>query len=274
MNLTSHALAYGYPGRVVGRHLDLEIGAGEVLCILGPNGAGKTTLLRTLLGLLPPLGGHVAASGRDLARLPRPAIARALAYVPQSSSSLFDFTLLELVEMGRTAHLGAFARPGRVDRELSMAALARLGIGELAERALGAVSGGERQLALIARALATEARVLVMDEPTAGLDFGNQSRVLEEIARIKADGISVLLATHDPDHAFHVAERVLMLERGGVFAQGDTAQVLGAENLSRLYGVEVHVAEVETPAGRRRVCVPALPAPAGSSGGAPGLFGA
>ena len=272
MTLATHALAYGYPGRVVGRHLDLELGAGEVLCVLGPNGAGKTTLLRTLLGLLPPLAGRVAQSGRDLARLPRSTIARALAYVPQFSASLFDFTLLELVEMGRTAHLGAFARPGKVDREISMAALERLGISALAERTLGAVSGGERQLALIARALATEARVLVMDEPTAGLDFGNQARVLEEIARIKADGISVLLATHDPDHAFHVAERVLMLERGGVFAQGATTQVLGSENLSRLYGVAVHVTEVETPAGRRRVCVPALSTPAGSSGGAPGRF--
>jgi iron complex transport system ATP-binding protein len=260
MTLAARDLSFGYPGREVGRGLELELGGGEVLCVLGPNGAGKTTLLRTLLGLIPALGGSVRESGRDLARLPRASIARALAYVPQASASPFDFTLLELVEMGRTAHLGAFAPPGRKDRDIALGALERLGIGGLAQRALATVSGGERQLALIARALASEALILVMDEPTAGLDFGNQSRVLEEIARLRASGIAVLLCSHDPDHAFLVADRVLLLEAGRVLAQGDTAQVLVAENLSRLYGVTVHVTDVETPEGRRRVCIPALAA--------------
>lgn len=254
MTLAARALSFGYPGREVGRGLDLDLGAGEVLCVLGPNGAGKTTLMRTLLGLIPALGGQVLESGRDLARLSRQAIARAVAYVPQASANPFDFTLLELAEMGRTAHLGAFAQPGRKDRDIARVALERLGIGALAERPIAAVSGGERQLALIARALATEAPLLVMDEPTAGLDFGNQSRVLQEIVRLKAGGMSVLFSSHNPDHAFLIADRVLLLESGRVLAQGDTAEILGAESLSRLYGVTVHVTEVETPAGRRRVC--------------------
>lgn len=270
MTLAARALSFGYPGREVGHGLDLDLAAAEVLCVLGPNGAGKTTLMRTLLGLIPALGGQVLESGRDLARLSRQAVARAVAYVPQASESPFDFTLLELAEMGRTAHLGAFAKPGRKDREIARSALERLGIGELAERPIGAVSGGERQLALIARALASEARLLVMDEPTAGLDFGNQSRVLEEIARLKAGGMSVLLCSHDPDHAFLIADRVLLLEGGRVLAQGVTVEILGDENLSRLYGVRVHVTEVDTPAGRRRVCVPALTAGGGSSPGATG----
>ena len=260
MTLAANALAFGYPGRVVGRGLDLALPAGEVLCVLGPNGAGKTTLLRTLLGLIPPLEGRVAIAGRDLASLPRAAVAREVAYVPQASSSPFDFTLLEWVEMGRAAHLDAWSRPGKGDREAALAALGRLGIEPLAGRTIGAVSGGERQLALIARALAAEPHALVMDEPTANLDFGNQSRVLDEIGRLSASGIAILICSHDPDHALRLADRVLLLDRARSHAQGPAREMLTGENLSRLYGVSVHVAEVQTPAGCRRICVPALAA--------------
>src|SRR5205085_1157811 len=185
----------------------LELADGEVMCVLGPNGAGKTTLFRTLLGLLPPLAGNVTLGGRVLTRLSRDEIARAVAYVPQASTSHFDFSLAEIVEMGRTAHLSTFARPGKRDREISMAALERMGIAGLAGRPVNAVSGGERQLALIARALATEARAVIMDEPTANLDFANQARVLDEILRMRGAGIAVLLCTHDPDHALQLADR-------------------------------------------------------------------
>ena len=157
--------------------------------------------------------------------------------------------------MGRTAHLGAFAAPTAHDRRVAAAALERMGIGALAGRPASAVSGGERQLALIARALATEARALVMDEPTANLDFGNQARVLSQVAQLRDAGVSILLCTHDPDHAFHVADRVLLLRGGAAITLARAREALTAENLTRLYDVPVHVAEVATPGGVRRVCV-------------------
>lgn len=257
MTLSAQGLSFGFPGRTVGREVDLELSAGEVLCLLGPNGTGKTTLMRTLLGLIPPLEGSVRLEGRELSQWSPRERARRLAYVPQAAESYFDFSVLEMVEMGRSAHRGAFASPSRADREQARLALERLGIAPLAPRPIHRVSGGERQLTLIARALATEARIVVLDEPTANLDYGNQARVLAEIARLRAAGIAILLCSHDPDHALQVADRALLLARGRVLAQGKADNVLDAQNLSRLYGVGVHVTDVDTPAGRRRICVPA-----------------
>jgi iron complex transport system ATP-binding protein len=255
MTIAAHALDFGYPGHAVGRGLDLALEKGEVLCVLGPNGSGKSTLFRTLLGLISPLGGRVTIDGRDIASLDRERIAREVAYVPQASASYFDFSLEEMVLMGRTAHLGTFSAPAARDREVARASLARMGIAALGPRPVTEVSGGERQLALIARALATEARALVMDEPTANLDFGNQGRVLAQVAQLRDAGVSILLCTHDPDHAFQVADRVLLLRGGRAITLARTGEALTAENLTRLYDVPVQVAEVATPGGVRRVCV-------------------
>ena len=256
MSLAARRLDFGYPGRVVGRGIDITLEAGEIVCVLGPNGSGKTTLFRTLLGLIAPLGGRITVDGADVAAMPRAALARRVAYVPQAMTSAFDFTLLELVEMGRTAHLAAFARPSRRDRDRSMQALERLGIAALAERAVAAVSGGERQLALIARALATEATHVLMDEPTANLDFGNQSLILDEVARLRAAGCGILFSTHYPDHALRIADRVVMLRAGAVLAAGAASATLNSENLSALYGRPSDVLEVLSPEGTaRRTCV-------------------
>jgi iron complex transport system ATP-binding protein len=257
MTIEARALDFGYPGHVVGRGLNVVLQEREVLCVLGPNGSGKTTLFRTLLGLLPRLGGEALVDGEDVARMPRVKVARAVAYVPQASSSYFDFSLVEMVLMGRTAHLGTFAAPRERDRAISHAALARMGIGALADRPLGAVSGGERQLALIARALATEATHLLMDEPAANLDFGNQALILEEIARLRKAGAAVLFSTHHPDHALRIADRVVMIRDGRVMAAGATADAVNSQNLSVLYGRPVEVALVASADGiPRRVCVP------------------
>lgn len=248
-------LAFGFPGRTVGREISFTLAAGEVLCVLGPNGSGKTTLFRTLLGLLAPHGGTIVLDGSALESLPRDAIARRIGYVPQAHAGYFAYSVREMVLMGRTAHLGAFGAPGLRDRARAEAALETLGIAALAERPFTEISGGERQLTLIARALAQEAGLLVMDEPTASLDFGNQVRVLERLERLAAQGIAVLFSTHDPDHAFLCAQRALLIAEGRALALGSPREVLTSDSLERMYGVSVRIVET---AGGMHTCVPSL----------------
>jgi len=225
------------------------------MCVLGPNGGGKTTLFRTILGLLPVKSGEVRLNERPLHLLDRADIARVAGYVPQGHSAYFAFTLLEFVLMGRTARVGTFSSPGKADRAVAERALESLGIAALADKPVTEVSGGERQLALVARALAQEPKLLVMDEPTASLDFGNQVRVLERILALAASGIAILFSSHDPDHAFLGAQRALLLGEGRVLELGTPKDVVRSDTLRRLYGVPVEVIETQD---ERRVCLPSL----------------
>ncbi|MBX9904712.1 MAG: ABC transporter ATP-binding protein [Burkholderiales bacterium] len=257
MSLAAKNLGFGYRDRRVGSDVTLELAAGEVLCLLGPNGSGKTTLFKTLLGLLPQQQGAVLIEGRDANTLTRDAIARQISYVPQAHGAFFPYTVRETVLMGRTAHLGLFSVPSSRDHAATAAAIERMGISHLADAVYTQISGGERQLALIARALAQEARVVIMDEPTANLDFGNQVRVLERIRLLAGEGIGVLLSTHDPDHAFLCADRVAMLHQGRLMACGTVSEVMTAEKLQQLYGVAVTVIAVPMGDGKMRsVCLP------------------
>jgi iron complex transport system ATP-binding protein len=257
MLLRADNLSYGHPGRTLGRHIELTVAAGEALCIVGPNGSGKTTLLRTLLGLLPAHAGQVLLGERPLAAWPRTQLARLLAYVPQAHAGTFPYSVEEVVLMGRTAHMGLFAAPSAADRSAARAALATLRIESLADKVYTRISGGERQLTLIARALAQGAQILVLDEPTVSLDFGNRSRVLGELAALSRRGIGVLFSTHHPDEAFLCAQHVIMLRDGEVHIAGTPREVITAPRLRELYGVDVTV--VDLPDGSGRACMPALP---------------
>jgi iron complex transport system ATP-binding protein len=257
MRLEASHLDFGYSGKRVGSDVSLALERGEVLCLLGPNGSGKTTLFKTLLGLLPAQGGAVLLEGEDLRRMDRAMVARSVSYVPQAHAAFFPFTVREVVLMGRTAHLGVFSSPTRRDRDAAQIAIERMRLAPLAESIYTRISGGERQLTLIARALAQDARIIVMDEPTANLDFGNQVRVLEHIQGLAAAGIGVLLSTHDPDHAFICADRVAMLHEGRLARSGVPAATITPASLREIYGVEVAVVRVPVgDGGERRVCVP------------------
>lgn len=254
--LHAEGLSVGYPGRVVGAGLSLELRGREVLALLGPNGCGKTTLLKTVLGLLPALAGSVRLQGRALADWPLAERARVVAYVPQGQASTFGFTALEMVLMGRTAHLGLIARPGAKDRAIALQALERLGIAHLAQRSVHEVSGGERQLVLIARALAQQPQAVLLDEPTASLDFGNQGLVMRAIRSLAHEGLAVLFTTHDPNQALRCADRALLMREGRVLGEGAVGQVIEAEGLRALYRAGVH--QVNDVAGGLPVFLPAF----------------
>ena len=196
MKLAAQKLAYGYPGRRIGNDVTFELNAGEVLCLLGPNGSGKTTLFKTLLGLLPVQGGEVILDGRDLRTLQRDAIARLVSYVPQAHGAFFPYTVLEVVLMGRTAHLGLFAAPSASDHGAALDAIRRMGIAHLADTTYTRISGGERQLALIARALAQDAQMVVMDEPNANLDSDGEAALTECVLDLKKRKRTVVMVTH------------------------------------------------------------------------------
>jgi iron complex transport system ATP-binding protein len=249
MILSGRNLTIGYSDRVVGRGLDIALATGEVLALLGPNGGGKTTLLKTLLGLLAPRDGAVDLGGRPLANYTSRERARLIAYVPQSHFATFAFTVETVVLMGRTAHGNLFSAPSPADRAVATRAMERFGIGHLRERPYTMVSGGERQLALLARALAQEPQFIVLDEPTASLDFGNQGRVMREIRALGASGHGVLFTTHDPNHAMRAADRAYLLREGARIGEGAVGEVLIRAQLEALYGTPV---ELITDAGGGR----------------------
>ena len=262
MRLAVQGLGFGYPSKAVGRNASFALEAGEVLCLLGPNGSGKTTLFKTILGLLPPQGGTVSLAEQDIASWSHRQIAQVMGYVPQAHVAYFPFTGIETVLMGRTAHMNLFASPSRHDLAVAEQALATLGISHPRDVIYTRTSGGERQLALIARALAQEPRILVMDEPTASLDFGNQMLVLDQIRTLAKTGIGIILSTHDPDHAFLCANRVAMLHEGTLVRLGSPDETITSESLKLLYGIDVNVIEVSSHAGSSggavHVCVPTL----------------
>jgi len=214
------------------QHLTFSLPEGQTLALLGPNGRGKTTLLKCLAGLLRPTEGVTRIDG-------------SASYVPQHFSTPFAYTVRDIVLMGRARHMGVFAAPTPADRRLADEALDSLGLIPFAERPITMLSGGEQQMVLIARALASGAQSMLLDEPTASLDFRNQAIVLATLRRLTAArGMTVVLTSHHPAHAEQLADRVLLLHGRSVFAEGPTGDVLTEANLSNLYGVPIRKAAV------------------------------
>ncbi|THU04547.1 ABC transporter ATP-binding protein [Lampropedia puyangensis] len=237
IRLQAQQLAVGHGQRIVAQGIDLDLGAGQITALLGPNGGGKTTLFRTLLGLLPPLAGALLLDGLPLAQWPRRQLAQRMAYVPQGQTHVFTYTVLDTVLMGRAARLGPLAQPRRQDRDIAWQCLVQMGIAALAHRNQNEISGGERQLALIARALAQQPSLLIMDEPTASLDFGNQQRVLDQIQVLRNAGMAIVLSTHQPEHALLVADQIALLHQGRLIGPGPAQAIANAEELAQIYRV-------------------------------------
>jgi len=237
-------LAVRYDGAEAVRGVSLAVGAGEWVMLIGPNGAGKTSVLRALCGLLP-FGGGASVRGRDVHSFGRRELARLVAFVPQNPVMPADLTVSEYVLLGRTPHLGRLAVEGRGDRKTVGRALERLDLLPFAERGLGSLSGGELQRVVLARALAQEAPILLLDEPTTSLDLGRQQQVLELVDSLRADGLTVLSTMHDLTLAGQYADRLVLLDRGAVVADGTPRDVLSHENLTAHYGASVRIVEDE-----------------------------
>jgi iron complex transport system ATP-binding protein len=228
---------------------------GEVLSILGPNGCGKTTLLKCLNNLVKLHHGSIIINDRDISLLPRAEIARSIGYVPQLHQPVFPFSVLDAVLVGRTPHLGLLSSPGIQDIRIAEESLEDMGIFHLKEKPYTQISGGERQLVIFARVLAQKPALLLLDEPTSHLDFGNQVRLLKIVQRLSSTGLPIIMTSHFPDHAFLVSTKVALMQKGKFIDMGTPDGVITDSNLEKVYNIKVKVINVDSGINRK-ICVP------------------
>lgn len=255
MSIEVKNLGFSYGTRQVLQDICFRVEPGEFLSILGPNGVGKSTLFRCMLGLLSGYTGQVLVDGVDVRRLSPREAARHIAYIPQSSRPVFNYRVFDIALMGATSAISPLRAPGREQMERCRWALEKIGISHLSQRCFHRLSGGEQQLVLIARALVQNAPILMLDEPTANLDYGNQLRVLEQIRALAREGYTVIQTTHNPEQSYLFSDRILALQGGRILLEGTPAQVLTRETIRALYGVEAEVVKLYN--DRARVCIPA-----------------
>ena len=253
MLLKAENIHFGYCNRRVLRDVSLTINRGEIVSLLGPNGCGKTTLLKVLLGLNRMESGLVHLEGVDISTMKQKTLAKKIAYVPQFHRASFAYRVLDVVLMGRMPHKSFFTRFDDRDLELAREAMEKLSILHLENRPYTEISGGERQLSLIARALTQGAHTFIFDEPANGLDYGNQIKLLEELVGLCSEGYTFIKSTHFPDHALWISDRVVLLKNGAILADGHPDEIINAENLYALYGREVDVHALKE---NFKVCVP------------------
>lgn len=240
--------------RPVFHDISFAVAQGEILSILGRNGIGKSTLIKCILNLMPLQKGRVRLSGKNISSLKLMDMASMVGYVPQMSQVVFPFSVSEFVLMGRAPYISMFKTPGRADSRMTARTLEKVGISHLAHKSIGDISGGERQMVMIARAINQSPRLLILDEPTSHLDVANQIKVLSIIEMLSNEGISVIMTTHFPDHGFLLSQRIAVMQHGRFIAVGNAGEVLTPRILFEAYGVDIDVCYVHE-AGRR-VCIP------------------
>jgi len=252
-------LSCGYNKTAVLEQINFSVNEGEILCVLGANGEGKSTLFKTLLGLIPAIKGQIRIDDENTLNWSSRKLAKYIGYIPQTLSTSFSYTVRDMILMGRTAYLKPLSNPNESDMDIVLKVMEEMNIEELSDKNFFCLSGGEKQLVIIARALAQEPKIMIMDEPTNALDFSNQQLVLDRIRELKRRNLAIIMASHFPDHAFQCADRVMMLKDGKIFGQGDCSAVLTENNLKQLYGIDtkiIHTGMRYCPDGKEiKVCV-------------------
>lgn len=236
--ITVNDLHFSYGKHPVLEGIDFALHRGEVVSLLGPNGCGKSTLIRLILKLIHAKQGEIWLQNQSIHRYSHRKIAKHIAYIPQYHNVPFNYSVLEMVMMGRVSKSGFFAAASMNDRDTAFASLERIGIDHLAHRPFGQLSGGQKQMVLLARALTQEVNTFIMDEPVSGLDYGNQIRLLELINDLAAQGYTFLKTTHYPDHALMVSTRVVVMNHGKIIANGNPEDVINPAMIREVYGIE------------------------------------
>ena len=257
MLLTIENVFGGYGNGDVLKGISCNADYGDVLCLLGPNGCGKTTLFRMMLGTLPVTDGKISIDGKNIHDFTTKPLANMIAYIPQYHSPVFAYTVLDVVIMGRASHFSAFETPKEPDREAAFSALEKVNALHLANKKYTSLSGGQRQLVLIARAICQSAKIFIMDEPAANLDYANHQLLMNVISGLARQGYCIIMSTHSPEHPFSVGTKVLLMKTGKVVGFGTPKEVITSETLQSVYDIEMDVITAHDRYGcERTICLP------------------
>lgn len=251
-------LHFSYKNHCVLNGISFTVKQGECVCVLGENGAGKTTLFKCILGFFHNYQGDILIHDTPLKDLSVKEIAKRIAYIPQAHEPTFNYLVKDIVLMGTNALMDEYKSPGKDERAIVNECLDILGISHLAQRGYAELSGGERQLVLIARALAQKSKILIMDEPTANLDYGNQLRVMKQVKKLAEQGYIILISTHNPEHALHFADKVMILSNGKAMWYGHPYAILTPQVIRKIYGVSVEIETASTSWGQMALLAPCL----------------
>lgn len=258
MILSAKDVSFSYDQTETLKGISFSANKGDFLCILGSNGCGKTTLFKCLLGIYKTQKGNIFVGDRNIKKYTPTELAKNIAYIPQAHIPTFNYTVLDAVLMGRSAYIGKFSSPKKEDAEKAYSALEKLNIQRLAKKGYSEISGGERQLVLIARAIVQNSQILLMDEPTSNLDYGNQLLVLKEVKKLSNDGYTIIMSTHNPEHAFMFASKAVVIKDGVVLKEGNPQNILNTDILEKIYGVNLDLINIKSKKGKEfKVCIPA-----------------
>lgn len=254
MRISVNNLSFAYKNHKVLDDISFNLDSSEFLCVLGQNGAGKSTLFKLLLGFLKKQSGEIIIGNKSLDEYNRKELAREIAYIPQYSSTAFSYSVFNTVLMGTTCRIDSLGSPKKREKRIAQDALKKFNIEHLSNKLTSSISGGERQLVTLARAYAQGSHILILDEPTANLDYGNQFKVMKTISDLRESGYSIILSTHNPEQALWFSDKVMFLNDNKIMAHGKTSQVMTEENLKNIYDIPIELIENNG----RKICFPSF----------------